>query len=63
MTTANPSQLSINAFLQIFATKMPNFRAENVLFTNFSAIYLYLYLFVFNFLAKRLYFKNTAVSE
>ena len=38
MSTGNPSKLSINAFLQIFATKMPYlpiFRDKNAVFTNF----------------------------
>ena len=66
MTTGNPSKLSINAFLQIFATKMPYLRISGLKTTYLQILglkTLYLHIFWLIGCILKVHNKNTVVSE
>ena len=66
MTTAYPSKLSLNAFLQIFAAKMPYLRISGLKTTYLQILglkTLYLHIFWLIGCILKMHNKNTVVSE
>ena len=62
MTAADPSKLSMSAFLQIFATKMPYLQISGLKTQYLQTLVLFICICIYLYLIFWL-FKNTVVSE